>query len=244
MITDADRIERILRYTGLNIRQLSMELGMRFPQTLYDIKKGKHGISKDFAEKIKDRFKDFNLIWILTGEGEMLNQSNNSGNIAITNASHSIASNGDVNYYGCGQAKTHEQDEDCIPVIPRHLYDAAGVDVLEYIAENDVPTSPTVKQFPKHDMYYNVFSDEMAPIINKGDKLAISPYELGMEHKVVDNRVYVVDTKHNGLMLRKLYKTENGFRAEPENKEYSTEYIEKDDIIRVYRVLGLLRIHI
>lgn len=239
-MTDAERLSRVLDFTMLNIRQLGMALELKQIQTLYDIKNGKIGISKMIAEKIKEKFEDFNLSWLMFGEGEMLTRSTTVTQNNVNGANNYVGV-GAINA-GCGESSAASTDE--IPVIPRQLYEATDIDVYEYVTENDVPTSPKVEQFPKHDLYYNVYSDEMSPDINKGDKLAIAPYEIGMERKVVDNRVYVVDTKYNGMMLRKLYKIENGFRAEPINTAYSTEIIESDDVIRVYRVLGLLRTNI
>lgn len=76
-------IEALSNYTGLNLKRLAEEIGLKTHQTLYDIKKGKHGISKDVAEKIQAKYLNINLSWLLTGEGEMLkttiSQNNNNG---------------------------------------------------------------------------------------------------------------------------------------------------------------------
>ena len=102
--------------------------------------------------------------------------------------------------------------------------------MYEYISENEVPTSPKVEQFPHFDAYYNVYGDEMMPEFKPGDKLAIAPYEAGMERKVLDGRTYVIDTKYNGLLLRVLRKAEGGFVAIPYNNKYSEEFIENEYI--------------
>ena len=68
---DNNRIEILMRHLGMNARKLAMSVGVS-PQTIYDIQKGKHGISKDLAEKISAKYLNVSRLWLLTGEGEML----------------------------------------------------------------------------------------------------------------------------------------------------------------------------
>ena len=71
-MTDSERIKEFRKFTGLNFSKLAEEIGLNTVQTLYDIKNGKHGISKDVAEKIQAKYLNINIAWLLTGEGEML----------------------------------------------------------------------------------------------------------------------------------------------------------------------------
>jgi transcriptional regulator with XRE-family HTH domain len=70
-----NRIEILMRHLGMNARKLAMSVGVS-PQTIYDIQKGKHGISKDLAEKISAKYLNVSRLWLLTGEGEMLSKEN------------------------------------------------------------------------------------------------------------------------------------------------------------------------
>ena len=201
------------------------------------------GLGVEKLNNVLTAFPDINREWLLFGEGSMLKSSvpqivtgANSGIVAQNNS-------GNVYNSAASQQPSDEQTDE-IPVIPRQLYEAADVDVFEYISENEVPTSPRVEQFPKHDLYYNVYGDEMVPDFRPGDKLAISAYEIGKENKVIDGRVYVIDTKYNGLLLRVLRKADGGFRAIPRNEYYSEEFIEAEDVVRVFRVLGLIRTNV
>lgn len=72
---DNNRIEILMRHLGMNARKLAMSVGVS-PQTIYDIQKGKHGISKDLAEKISAKYLNVSRLWLLTGEGEMLSKGN------------------------------------------------------------------------------------------------------------------------------------------------------------------------
>lgn len=71
-MTDIEIIAKVAEYTGLSFNKLAKEVGLTSPQTFYDIKAGKHGISKELAEKIHARYLSINEAWLLTGNGEML----------------------------------------------------------------------------------------------------------------------------------------------------------------------------
>lgn len=71
-MTDSERIRELKKFTGLNFSKLAEEIGLNTVQTLYDIKNGKCGISKEVAKKIQERYLNISIAWLLTGEGEML----------------------------------------------------------------------------------------------------------------------------------------------------------------------------
>ena len=75
-MTDSERIIEVKKFTGLSFNGLAKELGLNTAQTLYDIKNGKHGISKEVAQKIQARYLNINYSWLITGEGEMLKPEN------------------------------------------------------------------------------------------------------------------------------------------------------------------------
>lgn len=83
-MSDSERIRRLEEYTGLSLNKLAAAIGIKSPQTFYDIKSGKHGISKDLAERIKAKYLNINISWLLSGEGEMTTpsviQNNENGN--------------------------------------------------------------------------------------------------------------------------------------------------------------------
>lgn len=73
-MTDSERIIKVKEFSGMSFSKLAEYVGLNTVQTLYDIKNGKHGISKDVAEKIQAKYLNVNIAWLLTGEGEMLNR--------------------------------------------------------------------------------------------------------------------------------------------------------------------------
>lgn len=238
-----ENFDKYLIYKGINDNQATKECGLS-NGLLGQARKGKCDLGDKACDKILKKYQDLSRTYLLAGDGEMLTRNNVSQTITTNNGLAVANNGGSINYHHANHDANEAGEVEEIPVIPRYIYEETDVDAFEYINENDVPTSPKVKQFPNFDAYVNVYSDEMEPEINKGDKIAITPYEIGMERKVIDGRAYIIDTKYNGMMLRKLYKEDNGFRAESPNPAYRAEFIEYDEVIRVFRIVGLIRTNI
>lgn len=83
-ITGAIIIEKLLLHLGMKAGSFSKKLGYDRPQKIYDIQKGKTKfISVEVAEDIIKAFPNINKVWLLTGEGEMLNNANPKYNEAV-----------------------------------------------------------------------------------------------------------------------------------------------------------------
>ena len=195
---------------------------------------------KATIDKISAVYPQLNIAWLRSGEGSMLKEPQS------VSATNNGTINGDMNTglsLSIGGNLKADSGDNFVPVIPIEAYDEPKLDVFEYInnPDSNIRLSPIVKQFPSYDAYYVVQGDEMHPYFLAGDKLAISPYNQGSERKLIGGRVYVVDTNTNGMMLRMLYLEEGGFRAVAHNPRYADVHLEDKDVIRIYRVLGLLR---
>lgn len=70
-MTDFEKIKEICKIDNLTLNALSKHLGLKTPQIFYDIKSGKHGISKALADKIKEKYLNINLSWLLADEKKM-----------------------------------------------------------------------------------------------------------------------------------------------------------------------------
>lgn len=72
-----ERIESIIKYGNhKNAKALSTALGMRSAQVFYDIQSGKvKSISSQLANKIVLVYPEISMNWLLTGQGEMLSNS-------------------------------------------------------------------------------------------------------------------------------------------------------------------------
>jgi transcriptional regulator with XRE-family HTH domain len=68
-----DRIEQILKTKKLTATQFSEEIGIQ-RSSLSHILKGRNKPSLDFMLKIKNRYPEINLNWLLLGVGEMMDE--------------------------------------------------------------------------------------------------------------------------------------------------------------------------
>ncbi len=72
MMTDAQRIQALLTYTRLNGKKFAERIGLKHPDTVYHIQRGRNGISDRLAERIVTAFPEVAKGWLRSGEGEML----------------------------------------------------------------------------------------------------------------------------------------------------------------------------
>lgn len=230
-------------------RAFSDLLGYSSMSTLSAMLGGSKKIPENFGEKLKQNILPcLNLEWWETGKGEMLEQGNitaiNNGTVSGTmTTAHTI-----INNTPASPTKMEEEGEvveseelEAVPVVPRSIYTEPNVNILEYVQNNEVQMSPRIHQLSQYDLCYMVVNDEMAPYICAGDRIYLWAYPQGKERKIIDGRVYSVDTKLNGVLTRQLYKTDKGFIAKSFNPRYADELLEWEDIFRVYRIVGVLR---
>ncbi len=71
-MSDSERLRKIINLSKKSTKAFSEDIGLKSPQILYDVLKGRNGISKELANSIKAKCVNYNLAWLLTGEGEML----------------------------------------------------------------------------------------------------------------------------------------------------------------------------
>ena len=70
-MTDKERIDYIIKYSKMNMSEFARHIDLKGPYRIYDVRNEKNGISKDLARMIHAKFSNFNLGWILTGNGEI-----------------------------------------------------------------------------------------------------------------------------------------------------------------------------
>lgn len=71
-MTESERLKCVIEYYKMSTNKFAEYIGLKSAQNLYDVLKGRNGISKDLSEKIKALCVNVNISWLLTGEGEML----------------------------------------------------------------------------------------------------------------------------------------------------------------------------
>lgn len=208
----------------------------------------RQSLAPEKLSAISAQYPELNIEWLLTGKGEMLNSGRAvSGSVVVTNNGQ-INGNNNMNVTHTHNSSAESVDEDVpmseveeIPVVPRKLYNETNVDVLEYVNEHNVNTSPSVLQFPSFDIWWYVYTDSMQCEYMPGDKLALRAYPKGFE-KIRNGRDYVIQTNLNGMTLCRLTRCDGGYIASYENKKYSDDFIPEEDVVNIFKIMGLLRI--
>ena len=70
-MTDWQRLEQVIKWTGLSTNAFAAGIGLKRSENLYQIKRGNNSISKNLAELITRKYPSVNRAWLLTGEGDM-----------------------------------------------------------------------------------------------------------------------------------------------------------------------------
>ncbi|MDM9631803.1 hypothetical protein QU605_09990 [Robiginitalea sp. M39] len=71
MLKTIDRLMLFIKHTGLSARQFDLSIGASNGYTLR-MQKNKASIGSDVIENILNTYPDLNVVWLLTGSGEML----------------------------------------------------------------------------------------------------------------------------------------------------------------------------
>lgn len=78
MLTGQNKINLILDHVGIKAPTFAKHIGVKY-QRILDIQNGKvKNISAEVASHIRDAYPQFNIGWLLTGEGEMLKRNTES----------------------------------------------------------------------------------------------------------------------------------------------------------------------
>lgn len=205
------------------------------------------------ARKLHDilqAFPELNRNWLLFGEGEMLNNSNNVTQQTINqqyaqnpigNINGNAIFNGktvDVEAVECGYEEVPER----LPIVPTSIAKKPSSDTLEMLMhqQNVELAAVRVEDMPI-EMWYRIQDDSLEPNLRAGDLIALHAYPQGKENPV-PGKLYAVDTCSNGLVVRVLYPIEGGYRAKAYNSEdYPDFIIYRDDIIRIYKKMVMVR---
>lgn len=125
-------------------------------------------------------------------------------------------------------------------------------------SDDDIVIPPLVAKIPAFDIlghmmkqkgiasfgglfYHYIEDDSLEPQFMKGDCLALMAYPKGGEI-VVQGSLCAVDTYSNGLLVRFVFSTEEGYILRSADRvRYPDTFIPKEDVIRIYRRILMVR---
>lgn len=221
--------------------------------------KGKQNITKKTLAKIQTANPQLNIDWLLTGEGEMLlpqqerqvklpadaanvqqRNYNSPGATMFANNVHNTYNNSSKPV----QSSLQTAEDDVRPLIPMSLYKQQNTDVYEKIIiekKEGVELIPYFAGFSDFQLYMEVQDEAMLPDFKIGDRVALSA--MPKNTYILNGNIYAIDTLNHGLFLRILIDRDNDYECQSTNNQsrYVTFRVPKSDVVRIYRVMGLIR---
>lgn len=240
-----DRLDKYIALNKLNDNKVTTECGLSVG-LIGQARKGKSDIGKKSADKILSKYQNINRVWFLTGEGEML-RTPEQGHISIASGAHSISAiNSNINTGASNQPEPGERNivTELRPLLPASITSKPNTDVYLLVKNGElhnVEYINSVSAFSTFDVYYQVKQDAMMPDYKPGDILALSVVPDGAT--IINGSPGVIDTFSMGFVFRNVYDRGDHIECRVTNKESNYENcdIKKTDIIRMYRVVGLVR---
>jgi phage repressor protein C with HTH and peptisase S24 domain len=217
-------LKEVISYCETNYHQLAKSLNLKRSQNLYDIRDGKVKISGNLAAKIVALKPEININYLLTGEGSMLHDEQENAPIEKSE-----------------QAYENADDEK-----PIYLYDvsaAAGYGSFDMLITKDrIVGEYKIPAFKGVDWMIYVKGSSMYPKYSSGDIIACR--ELNESKFIQWGKVYVVGTREQGLLVKRLEQSEKEdcLRAVSDNEAYKPFDIPVDEIIGIALVVGVIRL--
>lgn len=183
--------------------------------------------------------------WLLTGEAAgqarpRVNAGGMSGGIvSVADGGGISAVNSTVNAEEGGPAAAE------VPIVPEGVSEQPDTDVYKLVKDNGIAGVERMNAIGRHvrlDMYWRVREDAMMPKFMRGDMLALAHLPEGAVFP--NGSPMVVDTRPFGFVFRRVYDAGDALDCRVANKEsgYTDTVMPKSQVIRLYRVVGLLRI--
>lgn len=242
-----ERLLSYLRYKKVNNSEFGRMIGVSNAY-ITSIRKS---IQPDKLEKISECFPDLDISWLITGEGEMLNDKpsavQHNNNCSNCNNINGVNVTTDIAGKSCNTVQPVSSSMEVIPEIPVEIYKQPQINVVEYIEQNEYRLSkkPKVPLFPKYDVLYNVYDSSMSPDFKAGDVLALQVMD--DSSFIINGEPYVINTYSSGLVFRLVYdnkETEFVTCRSFNTDRFSDFDIRKSDIVNIFRIVGQLRINV
>lgn len=129
------------------------------------------------------------------------------------------------------------------PIIPTALSRRQNVDILEVVQESTdgMEICPVRVDDLPISVWHRVRDNSLEPELRKDDKIALHAYPLG-EEDPMPGLLYGINTRTNGMILRRLYPHPDGYIGRSYNREdFPDVVIPYNNIIRIYRALLQVR---
>jgi len=210
------RIGELMDYSGCHSKkEFANKIGFD-ASNFSQIMLGRRSVPRSLLNRISEVFPEVDKAWLYDGEGSQIKIHAN-----------------DIPGFG--------NDEERAEYKPRLPITAAAGTLSDYLGgvlAHECDYLPKLRSIPEYDFTMIVKGNSMEPKFEGGDEIACKKVE-----KIIEwGKTYVLATR-DGAVLKRLYQDEDGVRCVSYNhEEYPDFHVDGDDILGVYRVVGLLRV--
>lgn len=180
----------------------------------------------DKLTKILVAAPDLNKTWLLAGDGEMLNKTEN----AVISKTETTTDYEDAEIV------------DSFPILPEEVAVESNTNIEEYIEENSSEleqVNPSHKLAPANAAE-RILRTSMLPTFQPEDIVFVR--FLPDRMKLCDGDIYYLNCKNRPTMIRHIkFEPDNRLRLVAQNPQYGDVIISREDIINVGTIVGLLR---
>ena len=206
-------------------------------------------INPDILKRIRLRFPDLNTDWLLLGEGDMIKaEAHKAPTTSTEQNNNNVLSDRQEGYTADPKAEDVEiiesEEGAIIPepvIVPPSIMQRPDTDAKEWVESREAQANADRLQIAgilkATDMVWKVEDEAMQPTLFQGEYVLIK--EMYDEARIIDGRVYAIDTKYHGNLIRRVYDEGDTYRLEPINKVgFSSVTIDKEGgFNRRYRIL-------
>lgn len=206
-------------------------------------------LGPDKIQSIAQNYPDLNVEWLLTGEGDMLkSQSAKAPTPSTEQNNNNVLSDRQGGYTADPKAEDVEiiesEEGAIIPepvIVPPSIMQRPDTDAKKWVESREAQANADRLQIAgilkATDMVWKVEDEAMQPTLFQGEYVLIK--EMYDEARIIDGRVYAIDTKYHGNLIRRVYDEGGTYRLEPINKVgFSAVTIDKEGgFNRRYRIL-------
>lgn len=123
------------------------------------------------------------------------------------------------------------------PRIPNYVTAGSLAGFLDGVRESDCERIPVVKALPPYDFTMIIKGDSMEPKYEGGDEIAIREVNSFIEW----GKTYVLATR-DGMVIKRLYDAGDSLRCVSFNPDYPDFDVAKSEVVKIFKVVGLIRI--
>mgnify|MGYP001033370209 CR=1 FL=1 len=191
-MNDAERINAILQHTGLNGKRFAGRIGLRSPDSIYHIQRGRNRISANMAERIVMAFPEVDKAWLMTGRGEMLLPG--AAGTAGTTTDHRRLALFDPARH---EAATRPAETAAnLQQVPLYDFEAVAGLVPIFTNQNRPIDYISIPDLPRCDGAVYVRGDSMYPLLKSGDIVMYK--QIQDYYNIIWGEMYLISFAYEG----------------------------------------------